>query len=195
MVFRPDNSVIQQEMILRMGTPSSFDLDQVQKYLESVEMGPFSLCGPDSAVWGSVDHPENHEHDLISLLARREEDAFTKWVMCKATKVFFRLGWPRANKSRKARHLSSYDDEDLLLWSQAFTSMIAAALPIGSIIILQLYSSLPVRLVLIAVFNALLSLCLNFFTKSRPVDLFAVAAAFSAVQVAFVQAGIPKCNG
>ncbi|OMP83492.1 hypothetical protein BK809_0004873 [Diplodia seriata] len=45
------------------------------------------------------------------------------------------------------------------------------------------------RLGMIAVFNLLLSICLTAFTTARRIDVFAVAAAFSAVQVVFVQGG------
>lgn len=68
-------------------------------------------------------------------------------------------------------------------------SVLASALPVLSIVILYWVRSTKVRLGLIAVFNIVLSFVLAWFTSAKRAEVFAVSAAFSAVQVVFVQVG------
>lgn len=83
----------------------------------------------------------------------------------------------------------------MLRWTFILASMLASALPILSIAILYCVKSLKVRLGLIAVFNLLLSFSLAAFTSAKRTDVFAVSAAFSAVQVVFVQVGTNDTEG
>lgn len=174
-----------------MQAPGRYDLDHVQRFLETDVMGPLALTGRDSGTWGSMKEPESHAKDLVALLSRHDEDSFSKWVTERASLKLFKLPpcWRRAWTSQKTQDLDCLEDRILLRWTHHLTSILASALPILSIAILYRVRSLEIRLGIIAIFNLILSLCLTIFTTAKRTDIFAVTAAFSAVQVVFVQVG------
>lgn len=66
------------------------------------------------------------------------------------------------------------------------TSILASVIPIASIAVLYYVQSMPARFAIIAAFNILVSVCLSGFTNAKRSEVFAVTAAFAAVQVVFV---------
>ncbi|KAI0617669.1 hypothetical protein TUN199_10331 [Pyrenophora tritici-repentis] len=65
-------------------------------------------------------------------------------------------------------------------------SILASLIPIASIVVLCFVSSMPARLGTIAGFNVLVSICLMAFAGAKRAEVFAISAAFAAVQVVFV---------
>lgn len=166
-------------------------MDYIQRYLASDEIGePYPLTGDDSDTWGTFPNPKSQADDLVALKPRREEDGFSNWITSKGMAKFFELGGARFGKP-SAQHGGrvSVEDSVLLRITYIIASIFASLLPIASIAVLYIAQSMKIRLVLIAVFNVLVTLCLTVFTTAKRAEVFAVAAAFSAIQVVFVQGG------
>lgn len=171
-----------------MKPPGRLDLDYIQKYLASRHMGPFALDGIDAEVWGSIKKPDAYEPDIVALLPRQKEDIFSNLIMGKGMEKWFKWGLDRFRQP-SINGLVQYEESTLLHLTSLVSTALASLLPIASIVVLYSVHSMQARLGIIAAFNVLISLCLAFFTTAKRTDIFAVVAAFSAVQVVFVQAG------
>jgi hypothetical protein len=174
---RLDDTLIQQAVITAMKEPSSYDLRDLQKYFREMKL---PLLGLDKTIWGwpkvnsSTHHP--HAPDLVTLRPRAEQDSFSKWVVEKALKRFFRYSKRRLERSR-VNGMKGYDDEKFLQITYLITSIIASLIPSISIITLYYIKSTIARLGMLAVFNLLISVCLTAFTTARRADIFAITAA------------------
>lgn len=172
-----------------MAPPGRKDLKYLQTFLETDEMGPLALCGDDSGIWGSTEEPERRAHDLVALLTRQAEDPFSSWITEKAISKLLKFKWLQSKELFNVTGLKGLKDRTIFRVTEIITSVLASALPIASIVILYFVHSLEVRIGIIAAFNMLLSFCMAIFTNAKRTEVFAVAAAFSAVQVVFVQVG------
>lgn len=179
-------ALVQQSTILSLPEPSKWDLNDIQHYLTTKDMGPLALIGDDAAIWGSVLNPTSYCPDLVALRGRHNEDSFSKWVTEKMLLKLFLCGCAHWKKVSRRYGAVGYHDSTLLQVTFWITSILASLLPIASITILCFVKSMAARLGVIAAFNLILSLCLTAFTTAKRTDVFAVAAAFSAVQVVFV---------
>lgn len=171
-----------------MQPPGKSDLDYIQRYLASKHMGPFALDGVDAEIWGTIKNPKGYEPDVVALFPRPKEDMFSNLIMGKCMEKWFKWGLDRFRKP-SINGLIEYEETTLLRLTSLFSTALASLLPIVSIVVLYSVHSMKARLGVIAAFNVLISLCLAIFTTAKRTDIFAVAAAFSAVQVVFVQAG------
>ena len=98
---------------------------------------------------------------------------------------------------------SNYNDARLITIIEVISTVVSSLLPISSILILYLVTSLPARLGVILGYTALFSLALIIFTKARRIEIFAATSAsvhveslverlltlgnsFAAVQVVFI---------
>lgn len=174
-----------------MKSPTEFDKNFIRKFIASKEEGlNFALTGFDSEVWGLDSRPEDCAKDLVALCPRHDEDNFSKWMTRKGISTFFGLGGARFRKKSPIHGFVSYEESDLLRITYNITTILASALPIAAIAVLAYVQSMKAKLGIIAVFNIILSLCLTVMTTAKRTEVFAVAAAFSAVQVVFVQSGM-----
>ncbi|KKY13318.1 hypothetical protein UCDDS831_g09125 [Diplodia seriata] len=206
-----DEVLIQQMKIVCVDPPGSWDMRYMQRYLVSAEMDHGVLTGDDATLWGGSvgGGPSNPaassnnkaettgRSDLLPLASRHNEDFFSSWVTDSMSEKLIKLKQRRAdqrnaNANANANvnvNLEDFADKKVLRWTFMIASVLASALPILAIAILYCVQSLKVRLGLIAVFNVLVSFALACFTSAKRAEVFAVTAAFSAVQVVFVQVG------
>ncbi|KAI9662602.1 MAG: hypothetical protein M1821_008769 [Bathelium mastoideum] len=182
-------ALIQQSQMLQMTPPIKSDLEYIQHYLASKDMGPFALAGPDCEIWGSVHEPKGHEPDIVTLLPRKATDMFTKLLNNKGTPKLFQYGAGRFLKPSPVHGLVGFEESTLSRVTYLTTTGLASLIPVASIVVLYFISSMKLRLGFIAIFTVLLSMCLAFFTSAKRAEIFALTAAFSAVQVVFVQVG------
>jgi hypothetical protein len=84
-----DEALLQQAGIAAMDEPNSSDLDDLQHYLASPEMGPLILNGPDALVWGSKKYPNQRAADLVTILPSQKQDPFSNLFSGKVMKLFF----------------------------------------------------------------------------------------------------------
>ncbi|OCL08141.1 hypothetical protein AOQ84DRAFT_293747 [Glonium stellatum] len=167
-----------QSFLTSMPEPSNCDLEHIQCYMESRDMGPLIMTGPDADIWGSVAVPESRVPDLIALQARHSEDPFSRWVTGTGMKIFFRCGGHRWRKPSPVHGRIIYLNNKLLRITYWITSIIASILPVSSIVILYCVKSMLARLAIIAGFNIIVSLCLLSFTDAKRSEAFAVTAAY-----------------
>ncbi|KAI9697151.1 MAG: hypothetical protein M1820_007886 [Bogoriella megaspora] len=183
-------ALIQQSQILPMKSPSSFDLDYIQRFLVSKEMLPATLAGADCNTWGTVHKPKGYEPDIVMLRPREKTDILTKLVIEKGTSKFFSHGLGRFLKPSPVHGgLVGFEGSTLSRLTYIVTTALASLLPVASITVLYFINSPKLRLGFIAIFTVLLSISLALFTSAKRAEIFALTAAFSAVQVVFVQAG------
>lgn len=72
-----DDILLKQANIARLGTPSSYDLDFLRKWLIRPRMGNFPLLGIDRHSYS-----EQYEKDLVAIRARSAPDFFSRWFTC-----------------------------------------------------------------------------------------------------------------
>ncbi|KAF2441969.1 hypothetical protein P171DRAFT_366077 [Karstenula rhodostoma CBS 690.94] len=189
-LWQYNEALIQQSRVLSYPEPDQYDLKYMQRFLHSQEHMDLCLLGPDATIWGSLSEPHSHSADLASLCPRKKEDPFSNWVVDNAITKLVRCGCSCFLRSSRAdmRGIIGYEDVKVMRITYWMTSVIASLLPIGSIVILYKAHSTAARLGIIAAFNMLVSLCLSAFTNAKRVEVFAITAAFAAVQVVFVSA-------
>jgi hypothetical protein len=157
-----------------MKEPGEHDLKDLQDYL--LEIG-LPLEGDDSDIWGSRADPHAHAPDLVTLRARQQEDIFSTWVVEKAVRRAF-LCCQHRIKPSKVHGMKGYEGQTFLRLTYWITSIIASVLPSAFIIVLYCIKSTWVRLVVLAAFNLLVSVCLTAFTTANRSEVFAITAAY-----------------
>ena len=173
----PDKALKLQSFVTSMPEPSKYDLDYIQRYMETRDMGPLKMTGPDADIWGSVAEPKSYSPDLVALHARHDEDPFSKWITGTGMDIFFWCHGHRWRKPSPVHGMVVYSDGKLLRITYWITSILASLLPVSSIIILYCVQSMLARLAIIAGFNFVVSLCLLGFTNAKRSEVFAVTAA------------------
>ncbi|KAH6621929.1 hypothetical protein C7974DRAFT_464372 [Boeremia exigua] len=171
-----NHALIQQATVLQMKEPDKFDLTDIQHFLAGEPMR-LCLCGPDSDVYGSVLQPKDYSHELVVLHARRDSDSFSRILGNHALNVLHTLNFLRWRKPNPKLGVVSFSDQKIFKFTFWLTSAIACVIPVASIAVLTTVRSLSARLGTIAGFNALISLCLSFFTDARRADVFSITAA------------------
>ncbi|OSS46060.1 hypothetical protein B5807_08233 [Epicoccum nigrum] len=177
-----NQALVDQSTILNYPNPSKWDLHHLQDYLQTPEMGPLALNGEDATIWGSVLDRKSHKADLVTLRPRAKKDAFSEWA---ANNTIFKLWFM---KPSGVHGTVGYEDTTIYRTTYWITSVLASLMPIASILVLYCVDSMPARLWVIAIFNVLVSMCLMALANARRAEVFAITAAFAAVQVVFVSA-------
>ncbi|KAF2759911.1 hypothetical protein EJ05DRAFT_314432 [Pseudovirgaria hyperparasitica] len=182
-----NKAMLQTSAMLALSPPAPYDISVVQDFLFT--QGNDALMGHDSGVWGSVHTPFTHAPDLVALKPRQTEDSFSVWVAEKASGYWLQLRsrWHRmTTKDTSETPQFRVTDASLLRATYWITSIVAALLPVLSIVILIYVDKLPQKLAVIGCLNLVVSLCLTIFTSAKRTEVFSVTAAFAAVQVVFV---------
>ncbi|KAF2099760.1 hypothetical protein NA57DRAFT_65680 [Rhizodiscina lignyota] len=174
-----------QQGVANMPEPSKYEVDHIQNYMASYDMGPYAMRGEDAHVWGSIEPPREQAPDLVALQGRSNVDPFSRWVTGTGLAVFFACGFHRFRRPSANSGLVGYSEEKLLRLTYWITTIVASVLPIVPLIILNIVQSLHSRLAIVAAFNILLSLCLLVFTEAKRSEIFAVTAASVTVVLCF----------
>jgi hypothetical protein len=155
--------------------PDRFDLEDIQIFLDSEDMGPRHMRGRDARTWG--DHAENnHPPDLIGVHPRKREDTFSRFVAEKGVHLF-KCGLGRFTTGNRHLGRRVYYDSTVLKLTFILTSAMAALIPVASILVLLQLKSRTAKMCAIAAFNVLISVILTFFTDAKRTDVFSVNAA------------------
>jgi hypothetical protein len=169
-----DELLIQQTVIASMPFPRKYDLNLIQNFWSTLD---YPLGGPDRAIWGRKQDPDKHAPDLVALRGRKQDDAFSKWLAEKGSKLIFKIFHKYISQS-KSTGLKSIKDKTLLKWASGVTTIIASTLPSISVTVLYVIKSTPMRLLALAIFNIVIAICLTSFTAAKRLDIFAVSAAY-----------------
>ncbi|KAJ4348947.1 hypothetical protein N0V95_005032 [Ascochyta clinopodiicola] len=172
-----NKAVIQQAKILKYPEPTAWDLQRLQDYLGSKEMGTRAMVGEDSLIWGLKSQDITHKPDLVALRPRAKKDAFSMWAAESTIFNIFRCGCYRFMQPSPVHGVIGYEDSTIYRVTYWFTSILASLIPIASIVILYRVQSMPARIGIIAAFNVLLSVCLMGFASAKRSEVFAITAA------------------
>jgi hypothetical protein len=157
-----------------MPFPREYDLKLIQN-LWDAQAHP--LRGSDQKIWGSVNDPHKHAPDLIALRSRKQDDAFSRWIAERGSKIILKY-FHRSIQQSQSTGLKGIKDDTLLRLATAITTVIASTMPSLTITVLYFIKSTPLRLGILAVFNVLIAVCLTAFTAAKRLDIFAVSAAY-----------------
>ncbi len=160
-----------------MTEPSTYDLKDIQGYLEEEEMGLLALRGADQNIWGSTLNSEGHAPDLVSLRGRHSEGAFSKWVTEKLTIKLFQCFGYRFKKIHPRYGMVVCEDDTVLAATRLISSILASLLPVASIVALYTAQSMAARLAIIAAFSLVFSVLLSMVTAAKVSEIFAATAA------------------
>lgn len=177
MINLADKALIQLSVLQKLKAPDRFDLFDIQTFLESREMGPGHLTGFDAQTWGTTTDPDNHPPDIIAVHPRNVEDKFSRVVSERAV-YLFKCGLGFFTKRNRNLGPKVYYDTTVAKITLWISSMIAAMLPIASILVLIQLESLKAKLWTIAAFNVGMSFCLTFFANAKRAEVFAVTSAY-----------------
>ena len=172
-----DQALIQVSTLHKIKAPDRFDLHNMQKFLRSGEMGPTHMDGIDVKTWGKPENPDNHPPDIIGVHPRHVEDKFSR-VVSEHAIYLFKYGLGLITKGNKDVGRKVYYDTTVIKITLWFSSMIAAVLPIASILVLIQLNSLKAKLCTIAAFNVCMSFCLTFIANAKRAEVFAVTSAY-----------------
>ncbi|KAF2488939.1 hypothetical protein BU16DRAFT_531983 [Lophium mytilinum] len=181
-----NDAVIQQSLIHSMPEPSKWDLNDIQHYLATDEMGPLNLIGDDACTWGSIADRKSHSPDLVALRPRHKEDWFSNFLTKKVTMWLFRCGLARFKKPSRVLGVVGYKDSTVFRITYCIATLVASLLPVASIAVLYYVQAMKARLAIIAAFCLIISCSLSVFTTATRSEVFTATAAFSAVMVVFV---------
>lgn len=166
-----------------MPEPNKYDVEYLQRAMIPADdpENLLPLSGDDHRVWGLVwdknGNPVREAPDLVALQGRRDVDPFSRWVANTGIQHWFACGLDCGRKPSPKHGIVGYSEESMLRFTSWVTTVVASALPVLSIIVLNEVHSTQNRLAVIAVFNILCSVCLLLFSDAKRSEIFAVAAA------------------
>lgn len=155
----------------RPGTP---DLKDLQKFLASPDIGA-SLIGIDSNVWGRPENPYDRAVDLVAVHTREIGDPFSRMVMTMVHPFYNYIG-KHFRKADPVLGVPVYKDESMRNFARYFSTLFASAILVGSINALYFIHSMVAKLGAISAFNMAFALCLLFFAKGKPIEVFSTVS-------------------
>lgn len=138
----------------------------------------YKLSGPDSLIWGTSLEPHERTEDLISTLHLNEEDPFSQFLLETVMQKFFDCHGHRKRKADKVSGEVLYRRSKILRVTYYITTALASSLLVLSIVVLWHVNSMTTRLMLVAIFNMLLSACVAMFTTAPRAGIFGITAGF-----------------
>ncbi|KAI2618784.1 hypothetical protein GGR54DRAFT_142558 [Hypoxylon sp. NC1633] len=173
-----------QVFVSKLDGPNSNDLEFLRSWLERPSMGFFPIRGLDFKAW-----EQRLENDLVAIKPRVPPDPLSKWIMNTIFPLYHRVFGIRFQtpySNEVGDGLYTYEESLLRSIVNVITTVVAALLPLLSIIVLFIADSDRIKLALVVVFSACFALMLALMTNARRIEVFAATAAFAAVNVVFL---------
>ncbi|OTA79954.1 hypothetical protein M434DRAFT_86781 [Hypoxylon sp. CO27-5] len=173
-----DEALLQQVYISKLEGPNSNDLEFLHSWFERPSMGCFPIRGLDYKAW-----EQRLENDLIAIKPRLPPDPFSRWVTNTIFPLYHRVFGFKFHVRKKPDSTEVgdglYTYEESLLGSiiNIITTVVAAVLPLLSIVVLYIVDSDATKLGIIVVFSACFALILAVMTSARRIEVFAATAA------------------
>lgn len=175
-----DEAVLLQAKMAALSEPSGYDLNHIRQHLDNQILSNrrYALKGQDRYIWGteasSTEPAIEPAKDLVTILARSQDDPFSSWIAKTCTRWTYRNVWCRI---RARPGTLTLHNKPLLRVTSILTAAIASLLPVGSIAVLYNVHEMRTRLWLVAAFTVTFSLALACFTTCRRGEMFAATAA------------------
>jgi len=176
--------VLVQAGVSALPRPEPFDLKNLLDWIEDPKGGNFPLIGADDNWLQSS--------DLLALRRRNESDNFSRWIMEKLIPCYHHLLGHTYKRPSLDSNEISYSDSIILYGASMFAATLASLTIVCSVIILYEVKAMRARLGIMAASTVLFSLFLTLLTNAKRSDVFAVTAAFAAVQVVFIGSTYPN---
>jgi hypothetical protein len=160
---------------MAMHKPRPYDVEWIQAYMQTKEMGPEGLFGVDSHTYGWPDRPDDYAPDLFTIMPTPEQDIFSDWFVETFMDKF--LASKCVRKPSKETGEVEYKQASLLRITHIITCTVAAVPPIVAPLALSYVSSFRLKLMVVVIFTFMLAICLTAFTKATRAEVFAVTAA------------------
>ncbi|PLB46412.1 hypothetical protein P170DRAFT_465939 [Aspergillus steynii IBT 23096] len=176
-----NTALIKQKQVLQLRAPDQSDWDAFNGWMIEEEVVS-ALNGPELKQW------MYHQEDFIALHPRHGgEDHFTKWISSSLIPWFHRK-WSRDGDARHDPEMGTwtYSDQKIKSFTRATSIIISAVLPASAMVALYFIKDTTVRLIVIFIYNLVFSFSLALMVKARPIEIFAAATAFAAVQVTLI---------
>ncbi|KAI0120325.1 hypothetical protein F4776DRAFT_249379 [Hypoxylon sp. NC0597] len=169
--------LLQQVYISKLEGPNLNDLEFLRSWFERPSMGCFPIRGLDYKAW-----EQRLENDLIAIKPRVPPDPFSKWITNTIFPLYHRVFGVKFHVRKVLRPLIGdglYTYEESLLGSiiNVITTVVAAVLPLLSIVVLYIVDSDATKLGIIVIFSACFAFVLAVMTSARRIEVFAATAA------------------
>lgn len=165
-----DVSLLRQTKLSSLKRPDPEDLKSLRKWLERPEFGNHFLTGRPEGVWDI----EKGTGDFICVAdGSREIDVLTRSI----SRLVPYLDRMLRGKTRPANTIYHIPLSRVTAIVDGLSTVLSSLLPALSILVLYVIKSMRVRLAMILVFTALLSMTLVLFTRARRVEVFATVTA------------------
>ncbi|MCJ1245211.1 hypothetical protein MMC30_002412 [Trapelia coarctata] len=157
--------------VLKLEAPANRTLKAFKDWFGNPNEGNTRLRGQSS-------HILDDENDLIALRIPAEQDRLTKLVQRYFPLLFMTEAGPGS--------IAYISEKRLARFVAVFSTVLAAVLLIGAIILLYNIQSQNWRMAIIAIFMVLFAASVGLLTSARRAEIFAATAAYAAVLVVFV---------
>ncbi|KAI1143084.1 hypothetical protein F5Y05DRAFT_142310 [Hypoxylon sp. FL0543] len=186
-----NETLLQQVYISRLDGPNSNDLEFLRSWFERPSMGYFPIRGLDYKAW-----EHRLENDLVAIKPRVSPDPLSNWITNTIFPLYHRVfgvKFHQADASELGDGLYTYEESLLASVVNTIATVVAALMPLLSIVILYFVNSDATKLGIIVVFSACFALVLAVMTNARKIEVFAATAAFAAVNVVFLTNNNNNC--
>ncbi|PYI08378.1 hypothetical protein BO78DRAFT_441830 [Aspergillus sclerotiicarbonarius CBS 121057] len=176
-----NTALLQQAQLLRFSNPEKPDLDVFKEWLRREAAETRELSPP-----GQWD--EENEKDLVALRSRHEgKDSLTRWVYTRVI-PWYHEQWGHKNTKRQDSEsgVYTYDDEVIELWTYLIGLLISGFLPAVAVFVFYFVRDTAGREAAILFYNMAFVLTMGWMFKAKRADMFFLASAFAAEQVATI---------
>ncbi|KAI1645658.1 uncharacterized protein F4817DRAFT_366428 [Daldinia loculata] len=147
-------------------------------------MGCFPIRGIDFKAW-----EQRSENDLVAVKPRVLSGPLSWWITNIVFPLYHRIFGVKfgiADSNEVGDGLYTYEESLISSVINIITTVVAAVLPLSSIVVLFLVKSESTRLGILIISSACFALVLALMTNARRIEVFAATAAYAAVNVVFL---------
>ncbi|KAK4227290.1 hypothetical protein QBC38DRAFT_391334 [Podospora fimiseda] len=182
-----NTALLQQVSLAKLESPNKRDLDFLWNWFERPTLGNFPILSPDRESWD----PENHD-DIMAINPRVSPDNISRWFQNLLSFYHRQLGEKLKLKKPDppgqgiGENMHSYRESIMEATVDYVVTVVAATIPLTSIVVLYLLKDDGWKLGAMVIFSAMFALAVKTMTNARKIEVFAATAAFAAVNVVFL---------
>jgi len=225
-----NKALVLHDQVSALPEPKACNVESLRAYIKRLEYGHYLVSGPGAHAWGNLrdgerpkwklgqhftkllrsitpalhrppPDPAEATHDLVSPVARGDQDSLTHWILDEWIPFYdaCKDKWKGRGRKKELPRVSSaqrtpddfrkYPVFPIAAFTSVVATILASLLPIAAIALLTTVEGKAARLGLITAFTAIfttgLLLCTNPGTPK--VHIFTGSSAFLAVLVVFMQ--------
>ncbi|KAK4198764.1 hypothetical protein QBC40DRAFT_266499 [Triangularia verruculosa] len=182
-----NKALLAQVSLAQLDRPNYQDLEFLRQWIRGAGNGNYPIHGPDQFAWD-----DKFERDLMAIKPRVPLDRLSRWVNDTIFPWFHRfcgmkLRDPESSNKDLGTGIYVYRESHLQIIIETFVTVVAALLPVLSIVVLYfLGDNNKFKFIALVIFSAIFALALAIMTKAKRIEVFAATAAFAALNVVFL---------